>query len=79
MKTTMSKQSKDFLLDMLTVLKVKIPLDYEDTALIFMQINTEKKLAEFKDWIHTKMKNNSFQVTPAEVIHKTREIERTTE
>ena len=78
MKRNLSKQSEDFLLDMLTVLKVRIPMEKEDILLMFLQLNTEEKLREFEIWIKSKMDGTTFQVTAAEIMHKTSELGRLT-
>ena len=73
-KRDLSKQSEDFLLDMLTVLKVRIPMEKEDILLMFLLINTEEKLREFETWIRSKMDGTTFQVTAEEIMHKANKI-----
>lgn len=74
MEAGLNIQNKKFLMNLLTILKKEVPLEYEDVALIFMQINTEEKLTQFKDWIKTKMKNNTFQTTAEEILNKTAQL-----
>ncbi len=60
------------------LVETEISMEDEDMLLALMQINTEEKLKEFETWIRTKMKGDSFQVTAAEIMHKTSELGRLT-
>lgn len=78
MKEELSEQSRDFLIDLLVILKRDIQLAHEDMFLITMQINTERKLIQFENWIRTKVENGQFRTTPEEVLNKTAQIGRVT-
>ncbi len=74
MKRNLSKQSEEFLLNMLAVLMARIPMEKEDIVLMFLLLNTEEKLREFETWIKSKMDGTTFQVTAEEIMHKANKI-----
>ena len=74
METRLSEENKEFMMDLLAVLRKQIQMDYEDMALIMMQINTEEKLEQFKAWLRTKLEDGKFQTTPIEVMNMTAQI-----
>ena len=76
MEAKFTKREKELLLDLLAVLKEDVQLDYEDTVMIAIQVNTQKKMEALKDWLRTKMDGDMFHLTAVELLNKTAEIGR---
>ncbi len=68
MRTPLTKQRQNSLMKLLALLKVEIPMEYDDIVLIAILINSEEALTKFTEWLKTKLVEEKFQTTAKEIM-----------
>ena len=52
----------------------QIPMEKENTVLILMQLNTEKKIMTFSKWIESRMSGETLNATETEIMRASTRI-----
>ncbi len=56
------------LMSLIVSISREIHLDKEDQILIAMELNSEEKIKQFRDWIESKMMEDNLNAEPVEIV-----------
>ena len=56
-----------YLIDLLRAINREVPMDEEDRMLVLLELNSETKIMQFRDWVESRMDGDNLKATAPEI------------